>query len=157
MEIPALLTKSSAKIKEKVCYVESLHVSLADFIDPLFTFGTGFMAKKQLHLPKSNKKGDLMAIPEKAEEADLRPKVPERKPIPAEVRLSKETQVGLTGAKAHRVPFEEKGNKVIKENLSPSIKREPIKPKKDPLSLLQTETKPVTKPRGHIKHASSLK
>lgn len=98
-----------------------------------------------------------MAIPERTEEAYLRQKVPERKPIPAEVRPSKQTQVGLTGGKAHRVPFEEKGSKVIKENISPSIKRELMKTKKDPLYLLQTEAKPANKPRGHIKHASSLK
>lgn len=98
-----------------------------------------------------------MAIPERADEADQRTIIPERKPMPAEVRHTKETQAGLTGGKAHRVPFEEKGNKVIKENVSPSIKRELIKAKKDPLSLLQTETKPATKPRGHVKHASSLK
>jgi hypothetical protein len=67
LEIPALLTKSSAKIKEKVCQVESLHVSLADFIDPLFTFGKGSMARKKQVPLKCAKKADLMAIPERAE------------------------------------------------------------------------------------------
>jgi hypothetical protein len=137
--------------------VESLHVSLADFIDPLFTFGTGFMAKKQLYCPKSGKKGDLMAIPEKTEEVELRSKTPERKPLPAELRASKEIQGVQTSVKVHRVPFEEKGNKVIKENLSPSVKRELEKAKKGPSSLLQTVSKPLTKTRGHVKHASTLK
>jgi hypothetical protein len=67
LEIPTLLSKSSAKIKEKVCQVESLHVSLADYIDPLFTFGKGFMAKKQEQVKRAEKKVDLIAIPEKAE------------------------------------------------------------------------------------------
>jgi hypothetical protein len=41
LEIPALLTKSSAKIKEKVCQMEPLNVNLSEYADPLFTFGRG--------------------------------------------------------------------------------------------------------------------
>ena len=67
LEIPALLTKSSAMIKEKVCQVESLHVSLSEFIDPLFTFGKGSMARKKQVPLKCGKKAGLMAIPEKVE------------------------------------------------------------------------------------------
>lgn len=42
MEIPSLLSQSSAKIVEKICQVETLNMPLAEYADPLFTFGRGF-------------------------------------------------------------------------------------------------------------------
>lgn len=152
-----MLSKSSAKIKEKVCHVESLHVSLADFIDPLFTFGKGFMARKHPPFPTTATKTDLMAIPEKAEEMELKPKAFERKPGVLEVKPAREGQGWQTAVRVDRVPFEEKGNKTIKENLSPPMKRELNKGKKCQLSMVQAEPKTAVKPRGHVKHASTLK
>jgi hypothetical protein len=53
LEIPALLSESSAKIREKVCHVESLNVSPGEYTDPLFTFGRGLRNKEALKSKKT--------------------------------------------------------------------------------------------------------
>jgi hypothetical protein len=55
---------------------------------------------------------------------ELKPKGPDRKTGLHEFEQCKEVQGGKMTVKVYRTPFEEKANKVIKENLSPKLKKE---------------------------------
>ena len=88
---------------------------------------------------------------------ELKPKGPGRKTGLHELEQCKEVQGGKMTVKVYRTPFEEKANKVIKENLSPKLKKELEMKKKPQFSIIQTDPTPLVKPRGHVKHASNVK
>lgn len=94
-----------------------------------------------------------MAIPERTEEVEQPAKAWLKKTTILQVKATKSGQVGMTATRPLRLPFEEKTNKVIKEHVSPPIKKMEEKVKKPQGGqVLQLGPK-----RGHVKHSSTIK